>query len=46
MFGADCGQTKERSRLGYYKIKATIPSAKDWIFGIANVRAYIGAIKL
>lgn len=43
MFGANCGQTEERSRLGCSKTDTTISSSKDRILGIANIRrAYIG----
>lgn len=43
MFGANCGQTEEYSRLGCSKTDATISSSKDRILGVTNIRrAYIG----
>lgn len=48
MFGANCGQTKEYSRLGYSKIDTTISLSKDRILDIGYIgiaygrRAYVG----
>lgn len=48
MFGANCGQTKERSRLGCGKIDTTISSSKDRILDVSCIgvaygrRAYVG----
>lgn len=48
MFGANCGQTKERSRLGCSKIDTTISPSKDRILDVSCIgvaygrRAYVG----